>query len=70
MTRPNERRNTRQELRRALNAELRSKFGRPERVLALVCECGDAVCHHTILMSPDEYDAYGDHPILHPTHQT
>ena len=67
-TQSDQHRKTHQELRRVLNAHRRSQIGEAERLLALVCECGDAVCHRTVLMEPEEYDVQGDRPILHPSH--
>ena len=55
---------THRELRRALNADRRQQFGDSGRLLALICECGDPLCHATILMSARAFDAHGDAPIV------
>jgi hypothetical protein len=40
-----------------LNADRRRQFGESGRLLALVCESGDSVCHRTVVMTPDDYYA-------------
>jgi hypothetical protein len=56
------------EMRQMLNADRRRAFGSdPSRVLALVCECGEANCVRTVLMTQAEYDAQPG-VILHPDH--
>ena len=59
------------ELRQVFNADRRRKFGGsdPTRVVALICECGDANCHRTVLMTQADYDAGQPGVILHPDHQ-
>jgi hypothetical protein len=58
------------ELRQVFNADRRRQFGGsdPARVLALICECGEADCHRTVLMTQAEYDAAQPGVILHPDH--
>jgi hypothetical protein len=56
------------ELRQALNADRRRRFGASGRLLALVCECGELSCHQTVLMTPEQYDAQQPELILHPSH--
>jgi hypothetical protein len=56
------------ELRQALNADRRRRFGSSGRLLALVCECGELSCHQTVLMTPEQYDAQQPGLILHPSH--
>jgi hypothetical protein len=56
------------ELRQALNADRRRRFGSSGRLLALVCECGELSCHRTVLMTPEQYDAQQPGLILHPSH--
>jgi len=58
----------RDDLREVLNADRRRRFGASGRLLALVCECGDASCRRTILMTPAEYDAQQPGLILHAAH--
>jgi hypothetical protein len=59
------------QLRQVFNADRRRKFGGsdPTRVLALICECGEANCHRTVLMTQAEYDATHPGMILHPAHK-
>ena len=58
------------ELRQVLNADRRRQFGGtdPTRVLALICECGEASCHRAVLMTQAEYDAAQPGVILHQDH--
>jgi hypothetical protein len=60
----------RTELRQVFNADRRRLLGGsdPNRVLALLCECGEASCHRTVLMTQAEYDALQPGVILHPEH--
>jgi hypothetical protein len=60
---------THRELRRALNDDRRKQVGDSGGLLAPVCECGDPLCHRTIVMTPHEYDTYADRPIVHPSHR-
>jgi hypothetical protein len=53
---------------RPLNDDRRRRFGTAGRTLALLCECGTADCHRTVLLTTDEYDAVRPGPILHPDH--
>jgi len=57
------------ELRRALNADRRRRFGEPGRLIAFVCECGDPTCRRTVVLTPEEYDANRLGPILHSEHE-
>ena len=59
------------ELRQVFNADRRREFGGsdPNRVLALICECGEANCYRTVLLTQAEYDAAQPGLILHPNHQ-
>jgi hypothetical protein len=59
-----------EDLRPQLNDDRRRRFGETGRLLALLCECGDADCRRTVLLTPDEYDAARPGPILHPEHET
>jgi hypothetical protein len=56
------------DVRLAMNADRRKRFGTDGRTLALVCECIDAECRRTVLMSPAEYDAIRPGLVLHPDH--
>ena len=56
------------DLRQAMNADRRRQFGSSGRSLALMCECADAECRRTVVLSPEEYDAVRPAPILHPEH--
>ena len=60
---------TDKDLRLAMNADRRKRFGADGRTLALLCECADADCRRTVLISPDEYDALRPGLLLHPDHQ-
>jgi hypothetical protein len=51
-----------------LNADRRRRFGETGRTIALVCECGDASCRRTVLLTPKEYDAVRPGPVLYPGH--
>lgn len=37
--------------------------------MALLCECGEADCHRSVLVSAAEYDRLRPGPILHPDHE-
>jgi hypothetical protein len=52
-----------------MNDDRRRRFGSPERTIALLCECGQADCHRSVLVSADEYDRLRPGPILHPDHE-
>jgi hypothetical protein len=56
-------------LRYRLNDDRRRRFGTPERMLALLCECADPLCHRTVLVSAEEYDRLRPGPVLHPEHE-
>lgn len=56
------------QLLRRLNDDRRERFGQPERMLALICECADPSCRRTVLMTADEYDRRRPGLILHPSH--
>jgi hypothetical protein len=56
------------DLREVMNADRRRQFGGSGRLLALMCECADAECRRTVMLSPEEYDALRPAPILHPEH--
>jgi hypothetical protein len=58
----------RNELRQVLNADRRRTFSASGLFLALLCECGDAGCRRTVLVTPEEYDAQQPRLILHPAH--
>ncbi len=51
-----------------MNDDRRSRFGTPGRTIALLCECGDPLCHATVLLRADEYEARRPERILHPSH--
>jgi hypothetical protein len=57
-----------EDLRPELNDDRRRRFGESGRQLALLCECGDADCKRTVLLTPAEYDAARPGSILHPEH--
>jgi hypothetical protein len=59
---------TDKDLRLAMNADRRKRFGTDGRTLALLCECADAECRRTVLISPAEYDALRPGLLLHPDH--
>ena len=56
------------DLRPSLNADRRRQFGRPGRMLALVCECVDPECRNTVLISSDDYDSIRPDLVLYPGH--
>jgi hypothetical protein len=56
------------DLRPKLNADRRRQFGETGRTLALLCECGDADCHRTVLLTATAYDALAGGPVIHPEH--
>jgi hypothetical protein len=58
------------QLLRRLNEDRRRRFGQAERRLALVCECGEADCRRTVVVSVEDYDALRPGLILHPAHGT
>jgi hypothetical protein len=58
-----------QDLRSQMNADRRRRFGEAGRALALLCECGDADCRRTVLLTVAEYDEARPGPILHPDHR-
>jgi len=51
-----------------MNADRRRRFGAANRVLALLCECGEIDCHRTVVLSAAEYDALVPRMIVHPDH--
>ena len=55
-------------LRPQMNDDRRRRFGESGRMLALLCECAEADCHRTVLLSTAEYDTARPGPILHPDH--
>ena len=54
--------------RQRINADRRRRFGAANRVLALLCECGEIDCRRTVLLTADEYDARLPATVLHPEH--
>lgn len=54
--------------RRALNDNRRRIFAGSGRLIAFVCECGDADCTATVALEPDEFDARRPAAILHALH--
>ena len=56
--------------RQRLNADRRRRFGAANRVLALLCECGEIDCRRTVMLSVDEYDAFLPRVIVHPDHRS
>ena len=54
-------------LRRRLNDDRRRRFAASD-LLALLCECGDPDCHHTVVLSPSDYDERRPDAIVHPLH--
>ena len=55
-------------LRQSLNADRRRRFGAANRVLALLCECGEIDCHRTIVLTAAEYDARLPDAFIHADH--
>jgi len=55
-------------LRQRLNADRRRRFGAAERMLGLLCECGEPDCHRTVMMTTEDYDSRPPAPIVHPEH--
>ena len=54
--------------RRRMNADRRRRFGAADRVLALLCECGEVDCHRTVTVTAAEYDAILPGMVVHPDH--
>ena len=54
--------------RRRMNADRRRRFGAADRILALLCECGEIDCHRTVQLTAAEYDAILPGVIVHPDH--
>jgi hypothetical protein len=54
--------------RQRMNDDRRRRFGASGRTMALLCECGDAECHRTVVLTADDYDARRPEPIVHPEH--
>ena len=42
--------------RRQLNDDRRRRFGAAGRTIALLCECGDLECHHTVVLTTEAFD--------------
>jgi len=55
-------------LRQRLNADRRRRFGAANRMLGLLCECGEPDCHRTVVLSTEDYDARPPGAIVHPEH--
>jgi hypothetical protein len=51
-----------------MNADRRRRFGAANRVLALLCECGEIDCHRTVVLTADEYDSLVPRMVVHPDH--
>jgi hypothetical protein len=51
-----------------MNADRRRRFGAANRVLALLCECGEIDCHRTVVLTADEYDAILPGVVVHGDH--
>ena len=51
-----------------MNADRRRRFGAANRVLALLCECGEIDCHRTVVLTAAEYDALLPGVVVHPDH--
>lgn len=51
-----------------MNADRRRRFGAANRVLALLCECGEIDCHRTVVLTAAEYDALLPGMVVHPDH--
>ena len=43
--------------RRRFNEDRKRVFGGSERLIAFICECTDANCHDTVLLTEAQYDA-------------
>jgi len=52
------------QLRPQLNDDRRRRFGPTGRMLALVCECNDPLCHRTVVLTAEEYDALRPGPVI------
>jgi hypothetical protein len=51
-----------------MNADRRRRFGAANRVLALLCECGEIDCHRTVVLTAEEYDALLPGMVVHGDH--
>ncbi len=51
-----------------MNADRRRRFGAANRVLALLCECGEIDCHRTVVLTAAEYDALLPGKVVHGDH--
>jgi hypothetical protein len=57
--------------RQLINGNRFQLFGsNPDRLIAFICECGDADCHDTVLLTAAEYQsaAGADELLLHHKH--
>jgi hypothetical protein len=61
-------RNEHERLRQIVNDDRRRRLGDTDRLMTFMCECGQATCHQTVLLSPEEYDALRPGPIIHLAH--
>jgi hypothetical protein len=52
------------EARRALNDDRRRAFGGSSRAIAFICECGDADCRTSVVLTHEQFDEARPGPIF------
>ena len=55
--------------RRALNDDRRRAFGGSSRAIAFICECGDADCRTSVVLTHEQYDEARPGLIVAPRHR-
>ena len=55
--------------RQRMNDDRLRNFAEPDRQIAFVCECAEADCRRTVVLTAAEYRALRPGLILHPAHE-
>jgi hypothetical protein len=56
------------EARLLINRDRLRLFGEVNRGIAFICECPDADCRRTIVLTPAEYELQRPDLLIHPSH--
>lgn len=56
------------EARLLINRDRLRLFGDANRGIAFICECPDADCRRTIVLTPAEYESLRPDLLIHPSH--
>jgi hypothetical protein len=57
------------EARRAFNDDRRRAFAASSRAIAFICECADAACTASVVLTREQYDEARPGPIVAPRHE-